>query len=144
MLGADGVLVGSRLWASAEALVPPNFQAAAVAADGDSTIRTTVVDIARRFDWPKPFTARVMKTRFTMDWHGREAALAEPATREREEARYWKAFQADDVDNAGVFVGEAVGLIRDVAPAGESLRRMVREAEELLGSAPEAVSGAPT
>ena len=54
------------------------------------------------------------------------------------------AFQADDVDNAGVFVGEAVGLIRDVAPAGEILRRMVREAEELLGSAPDAVSGSPT
>jgi nitronate monooxygenase len=32
MLGADGVLVGSRFWASAEALVPPTFQAAAVAA----------------------------------------------------------------------------------------------------------------
>src|SRR5256885_8312713 len=47
MLGADGVLIGSRFWASAEALVPPSFQAAAVAADGDSTIRTTVVDIAR-------------------------------------------------------------------------------------------------
>jgi nitronate monooxygenase len=136
MLGADGVLIGSRFWASAEALVPPSFQAAAVAADGDSTIRTTVVDIARRFNWPKPFTARVMKTRFTTDWHGREEALAEPATREREEARYWKASQAGDVDNTGVFIGEVVGLIRDVAPAGEILRRMVRETEQLLGRAP--------
>ena len=72
---------------------------------------------------------RVLKTRFTMEWDGREAALAEPATREREEARYWKAFNAGDVDNTGVFTGEAVGLIRDVAPAGEILRRMVREAE---------------
>src|SRR5882672_7701926 len=55
MLGADGVLVGSRFWASAEALVPQSLQMAAVAADGDSTLRTTVVDIARRYDWPKPF-----------------------------------------------------------------------------------------
>ncbi len=132
MLGADGVLVGSRFWASAEALVPPSFQAVAVAADGDSTIRTTVVDVARRFPWPGAFTARVMKTRFTMDWHGREAALAESATREREEARYLKAFHAGDVDNTGVFASEAVGLIRDVAPAGEILHRMVHEAENLL------------
>jgi len=143
MLGADGVLVGSRFWASAEALVPPSFQAAAVAADGDSTIRTTVVDVARRFLWPGDFTARVLKTRFAMEWHGREAALAEPATREREEARYWKAFNSGDVDNTGVFTGEAVGLIRDVASAGEILRRMVREAEELLGRAPGAASGSP-
>jgi nitronate monooxygenase len=143
MLGADGVLVGSRFWASTEALVPPSFQAAAVAADGDSTVRTTVVDIARHFDWPKLFTARVMKTRFTMDWHGREVALAEPATREREGARHLKAFQAGDVDNAGVFAGEVVGLIRDIAPAGEILRRMVREAEELFGRAPSAAQSAP-
>ncbi len=134
MLGADGVLVGSRFWASAEALVPPSFQAAVVAADGDSTIRSTVVDVARRFDWPKPFTARGLKTRFTMDWHGREAALAEPATCEREEARYWKAFQAGDVDNTVVLVGETVGLIRDVAPAGEILRSMVRKADRYVPS----------
>ena len=140
MLGADGVLVGSRLWASTEALVPPSLQAAAVTADGDSTVRTTVVDIARRFDWPKPFTARVIKTRFTMDWHGREAALAEPATLEREEARYWKAFNAGDVDNTCVLAGEAVGLIRDIAPAGEIVGRMVREADDLLGRALDAPS----
>jgi nitronate monooxygenase len=138
MLGADGVLVGSRFWASAEALVLPSFQVVAVAADGDSTIRTTVVDIARRLDWPKAFTARVMKTRFAMECHGREASLAEPATVKREEARYWKAFQAGDVDNTGVFVSEAIGLIRDVAPAGEILRRMVREAQSLLRRAPDA------
>ena len=39
MLGADGVLVGSRFWASNEALVAPSFQQAVVAADGDATIR---------------------------------------------------------------------------------------------------------
>lgn len=135
MLGADGVLVGSRFWASAEALVQPSFQAAAIAAEGDSTVRNRVIDIARRLDWPKPFTARIMKTRFAMDWHGREDKLAEPATLEREEARFWNAFRAGDVDNTCVFASEAVGLIRDVAPAGEILRRMVREAEEALARA---------
>ena len=135
MLGADGVLVGSRFLASTEVLVPPTFQAAVAAADGDSTIRTRVVDIARRYYWPKPFTARVIKTRFVMDWHGREAALAEPATLEREEARYWQAFHAGDVDNTGLLAGEAVGLIHDIAPAGAIVTRMVREAERLLARA---------
>ncbi|MGV3653448.1 MAG: NAD(P)H-dependent flavin oxidoreductase [Noviherbaspirillum sp.] len=132
MLGADGVLVGSRFLASPEALAPPAFQAATVAADGDSTIRTTVADVARGYDWPKPFTARAIRTRFTMDWHGREDVLAAPGTQEREEARYWKGFRDGDVDNTCVLVGEAAGLIRDVAPAGELLRRMMAEAEDLL------------
>jgi nitronate monooxygenase len=136
MLGADGVLVGSRFWASTEALVSPSLQRAVVAADGDSTIRTTVVDIARRYDWPKHLTARVLKTRFATDWHGREAALAEPATLEREEARYWNALEAGDADNTCVLTGEAAGLIREVAAAGEIVGRMVREAQSLLERAP--------
>src|SRR5207249_99064 len=99
---------------------------------GDSTIRTTVVDIARRIDWPKPFTARTLKTRFAMEWHGREGELAEPDTLSRQETRYWRAYRAGDVENTCVLTGEAVGLIRDVARAGDILRRMVREAEELI------------
>ena len=59
MLGADGALIGSRFWASTEALVHLAFQKAAITADGDSTTRTTVVDMVRKVDWPKPFTARV-------------------------------------------------------------------------------------
>ena len=39
MLGADGVMLGSRLWASPECLVHPNHQRAALAANGDGTIR---------------------------------------------------------------------------------------------------------
>ena len=140
MLGADGVLVGSRFWASTDALVDPKLQAAVVAADGDSTIRNNVVDVVRGYDWPKPITARVIKTRFTMEWSGREAALAEPATREREAARYWKAFNAGDVDNTCVLAGEAVGLIRDVAPADKILHRMVGEAEDLLARSADALS----
>src|SRR6185437_9089138 len=67
MLGADGVLVGSRFWASKEAIVPESFQQAAVAADGDATIRTSVVDVVRKKAWPAEFTARVMKNRFVTE-----------------------------------------------------------------------------
>lgn len=132
MLGADGVLIGSRFWASAEALVNPAFQNAAVAADGDSTIRTTVPDKLRKLDWPDPFTARVMHNRIIRDWHGRENELAEGATIEREGARYFAAMQSGDADNTGVWVGEAAGMIRDVPRAGDLVQRIVQEAEKLL------------
>jgi nitronate monooxygenase len=86
--------------------------------------------VARKLDWPAPFTARVLRTRFTTEWHGREDALRAAVDREME--RYLEAGKRGDVDNTGVFVGEAAGLIRDVAPAGDMVRRMAQEAESLL------------
>jgi nitronate monooxygenase len=135
MLGAEGVLMGSRFWASGEAAVHPAFQNVAMAADGDATIRTTVVDIARKLEWPTPFTARVMKNRFVNDWHGRETELAEPATQEREMQRYVGAMQSGAWDDTGVWVGEAAGLMRDVRPAAELVREIAAEAERLLKNA---------
>lgn len=132
MLGADGALIGSRFWASREALVNPAFQERASVADGDATIRTTVVDIARNLDWPSPFTARVMKTRFVADWHGRENELAQSGVVELEMQRYVTAMQNGDPDNTAVWVGEAAGLIKEVRPASDLLQEIVRDAERLL------------
>jgi nitronate monooxygenase len=132
MLGAEGALIGSRFWASSEALVHPAFQKRASAADGDATIRTTTVDVARKIGWPPQFTARVIKTRFVEDWHGREDELAKPVVVEREMQRYVSAMQSGDADNTGVWVGEAAGLIKDVRPASELLQDIVRDAERLL------------
>jgi nitronate monooxygenase len=134
MLGAEGALIGSRFWASSEALVHDAFQNAAIAADGDATIRTTVVDIVRKIDWPKPFTARVVKTGFVDDWHGHEAELNDPQLLEREMNRYVSAMQTGDPANTGVWVGEATGLIHDVRPAADLLASIVEEAERLLDS----------
>lgn len=134
MLGAEGALIGSRFWASSEALVHGAFQNAAIAADGDATIRTTVVDIVRKIDWPKPFTARVVKTGFVDDWHGREVELDDPQLLEREMNRYVSAMQTGDPVNTGVWVGEATGLIHDVRPAADLLASIVDEAEQLLNA----------
>ena len=56
MLGADGVLIGSRFWASEEALVHPNMLEAAFNSTGDDTVRSSVMDIARRLNWPDRYT----------------------------------------------------------------------------------------
>jgi len=135
MLGAEGVLIGSRFWASTEALVKPAFQKAAIAAEGDSTLRTRVLDLVRKLEWPKEFTARVMKNRFTDEWHGREVELVKPEIIDREMRRYSTAMQHGDPDNTAVWVGEATGLIRDVRPAGDLLREIADDAERLLTEA---------
>jgi nitronate monooxygenase len=130
VLGADGVLVGSRFWATAEANVSERMQAAAVASTGDSTIRTSVMDIARRLDWPERFTARVLRNRFTEAWHGRESELR---AADDDVARDWsEGWAAGDPDRSNTFVGEAVGLIRTIEPVATVLERMSAEATALL------------
>jgi nitronate monooxygenase len=129
MLGADGAVVGSRLWASREALVSPRMHAAALAADGDGTIRSTVMDLARGFRWPARFTARVLKNAFTDRWHGHESELA--ASRAPGEA-WGRAWAEGDPDGANTFVGEAAGLLHDIRPAGDLIEAMAADAARLL------------
>ena len=134
LLGADGVLIGSRFWGSAEALVHTAFQDAAVAANGDSTIRTTVPDKLRDIEWPEGFTARVMRNWIIEDWHGRESQLIDDSIVSRERTRYVAAMQNGDADNTGVWVGEAAGLMHDIPGAGALVRRIADEAEYLLST----------
>jgi nitronate monooxygenase len=133
MLGADGVLAGTRFWASREAMVHERHHAAAVAATGDQTVRSSLPDIARQLDWPRPFDIRVSDNAFIASWAGRDAALKE--TIAVEGPAYREAFMAGDPDKAAVIFGEAAGLITDIPSAGEIVERMVAEAAALLGRA---------
>ena len=130
MLGADGVVVGSRLWATTEAQVSDGMRGAALAADGDATVRTSVMDVARSLDWPERFTARVLRNAFTERWHGNEEELREHGDAA---ARGWReGWAAGDPDRASTFVGEAVGLIDAIEPAAQVVERMSVEAAGLL------------
>ena len=130
MLGADGVLVGTRLWAAQEALVKPGHHQAIVETNGDGTLRTRVADIARQIPWPRGFTARIRRNAFTDRWHGREDELERNIAVEG--PRYRQAFAAGDPDNTGVWFGEAAGLIAAVEPAAVIVERMVAEAADRL------------
>src|SRR3954471_1932237 len=132
MLGADGVLIGSRLVASAEALTPAGFHGAIIAADGDATVKTKVIDLVRNYHWPDEFSGRALRNGFVTKWHGREHALVDSTVDESETERYWAAFTSGDANNAGVFMGEAAGLIHDVRPAAEIMEAMIAQAHGLL------------
>jgi nitronate monooxygenase len=132
MLGAEGVLIGSRFLASPEALMPTALQDAILQADGDATVKTRALDVVRNYTWPPQITGRALRNRFVTTWHERDGELALAETREREFKRYANAREAGDADNTGLFVGEAAGLINDVRPAGEIVTRIVEEAERAL------------
>ncbi|MEU9454556.1 nitronate monooxygenase [Streptomyces sp. NPDC048277] len=129
-LGADGVLVGTRFWATEEAAVSPLAHARAVGATGDDTIRTTVYDIVRQYPWPADYNARLLRNQFINRWHGREADLAARVPEAVTEFHTGVAEQ--DFDIANMIVGEAVGRVHEILPAGDIVRRMVREAADRL------------
>ncbi|MGV6849903.1 MAG: NAD(P)H-dependent flavin oxidoreductase [Marinibacterium sp.] len=131
MLGADGVVIGTRFWASAEALVPDGQVAAALAADGDATLRTRAVDVVRGLDWPAPYDIRVMGNAFTDRWHGDLDGLRAAAPKEA--PRWQAAFAAGEAEIGNPVVGEAIGLIADRPAAGDILADMTTGAEALLG-----------
>ncbi|TMI99246.1 MAG: nitronate monooxygenase [Alphaproteobacteria bacterium] len=130
MLGADGVLVGTRFYATQEAMGPLAAKERIVTASGDKTIRSILFDIARRNVWPAPYTGRVLRNEFAERWRGREAELMQHQAGEA--ARYERARDAGDFDTAAVIAGEAVDLIADIPPAAEVVERIAKEASALL------------
>jgi nitronate monooxygenase len=133
MLGADGVLVGTRFYATHEAAGSAGAKDRIVAASGDKTVRGILFDIARRNVWPAPYCGRVLRNSFSERWRGREAELLQ---RQDDEApRYAKARAENDFDTAAVIAGEAVDLITEILPAAEVIKSMVTQADSLLSGA---------
>lgn len=138
MFGAAGALVGTRFFASQEALGPEAVKQRLVEGKGDDTVRTTIFDIVRKVDWPKPWDGRALANDLTRQWHGREDELGRNV--ESENARYLAAAQKNDPSTIVVWAGEAVDLIDRIEPAEAILQRMVSEAERHLRRAPAYVS----
>ena len=86
--------------------------------------------------WSAEFSGRALNTHFVADWQGREEDLAKPETKVAEAERYWRGFRSGNAKETGVFMGEAVGLIRDAPPAARIIETIVAEAERLLSNAP--------
>lgn len=129
-LGADGAVVGTRFWATPEALVSPKAQQRAVAAGGDDTVRTRVYDVVRRLDWPAGYTVRALNNAFLGAWHGNEAELS--ARLPEAIDAYETAVAAEDFDTAAILVGEGVGRIREIRPVAEIVAEMVGDAKRIL------------
>ncbi len=138
MLGADGILMGTRFWASQEASGLDSAKAALLTRQGDETVRSKVFDVARGADWPWHFTGRVVRNAFLQRWHGDIEGLKAQAASER--ARY-EAAPLDDLDTRVLIAGEALDLIHDLPPAGEIVARIVAEAAECLTAAPRWLRG---
>ncbi|VIO75524.1 Nitronate monooxygenase [Bradyrhizobium ivorense] len=130
MLGASGVLMGTRFYASVEADAAEQAKQLIRAARSGETVRGVVFDWSRKLMWPAPFTARSLVNDHLRRWTGREIELMQRA--DEISLEYAAAKAAGNFDVAAVFAGESAGLIHDIAPAAEIVGRIVAEAERTL------------
>jgi len=130
LLGADGALVGTRLWACTESLAPETAIAEAIAADGDSTARSKVFDILREKNWPAHFDFRALRNAIHRKWEDRIEQLA---TNPQEAIEDYGAGVAEgDYSRAHVTVGESTGLIQNARNAADVIASIDTEARKLL------------
>jgi NAD(P)H-dependent flavin oxidoreductase YrpB (nitropropane dioxygenase family) len=128
-LGADGILLGTRFLASVESPLHPNFKQAIVDSDGHDTQLSEIPDIAAGQVWPGAMT-RSRRNSFIERWSGREWALRQ--NRAEAHAKLQAARQAGDIDEGPLSMGQDAGLIHDIPLAGDIVRRIAEEAEEIL------------
>ena len=133
MLGASGVLMGTRFLASAESTITADAKRRLVDSVGESTVRTSVFDVVRGRNWPAPYTGRVIRNDFFETWSRGDVELAH--NRERASRAYAEGEARADPNTLVLHAGEVLDLIGDIPPAQEIVERTVREAERLLATA---------
>jgi enoyl-[acyl-carrier protein] reductase II len=116
-LGAEAVQLGTRFIATPEASVHENYKRAVLAADVHDTCLVG----------PAALPIRQLKNAFSRKW----LSSAEP---EREalfkEASLKKAALEGDVEWGKVEAGQSAGLVDDILPAAEVMKRLVQELEQ--------------
>jgi nitronate monooxygenase len=130
MLGASGVLLGTRFYASQECDGADEAKRRICAAAGGSTVRSIVFDLSRDNVWPAPFNGRCVVNDHARRWLGRELELLQNV--KTVAAEYAEARAAGNFDIAAVIAGDAVGLIHDVPPAAEIVDRLIAEADQIM------------
>lgn len=130
MLGAQGALIGSRLWASTQSLATSSAKQTAVHTNGDSTARSAIFDILRSKNWPGQFNFRAIRNRLHRKWEDRLDELA--ANPDEAIQDYLEGVRAEDYDRAHITVGQGVGMINDIPSAEQLIKDIDREALCLL------------
>jgi len=138
-MGAAGVVMGTRFKATEEFRATATQKAALVASDGENTRADPVFDGAYPIHWPEGIVGRAMLSRFTEEWSGRADEVRARA------AEYSSPFGmvmelARDPATEINWAGESTGLVHEVLPAAEVVRRTVEGAEACLRALPTLVA----
>lgn len=126
--GACGAWMGTAFLAATESMVTPAERERLLAATSAGTVYTHAFDRGFALDWPAEFGGRALRNTFTDSWPGDAAGLAaDGPSRQRLRAA---AAQAD-YDVAGIYAGQAVGMLKRTRSAAEIVHELAA-AEALL------------
>lgn len=144
-LGCDGVVLGTRLWASEEALGHESLKRALVDAEStDSVQRTTVFDqiqnTSSSIPWPEPFDSLgALRNETTAKWDGRMNELSEELSTGSQSTLctiYREAQQEGNGQIAAVLCGEGVGAIDSIKSAYDIVKKINEESVGIVRRMP--------
>ncbi len=143
-LGADGVWVGTRMVASREARVHPEHHRRLVDSTGQDTVRSAIFGP----EWPAFNPMRVQRNRVVAEWTdrlpevptdrdglaavGTTVFLGEPTVMRRFNVLLPVPETDADWEEMPGLMGQGVGLISTIEPAGDIIRRMMTDAADVL------------
>lgn len=143
-MGAQGVQCGTAFLATNEAWAHDYHKRRVVEAMGGDTVLTDVFVL----NWPKGAAVRVIGNSITerlgddLMGHDPDALPREPIAEDSGQPllRYSTdspmRHTTGSLEEMALYAGQGAGLIRDVVPAAERLRRIVQEAEACLARLP--------
>jgi nitronate monooxygenase/enoyl-[acyl-carrier protein] reductase II len=135
-LGASGINIGTRFVASTEAEVADDWKGAIVEAESEDAVKALFAPSVLPPPTPGGFSdvvPRVLHTPFVDRWNRDPEAAALEAPRLGQEIV--TAIRAGRGHEYVPFTGQTAGLIREVLPVAEIMRRLVADAEAALDAA---------
>ena len=127
-LGAEGAIFGTRLIATPEAQAAPGYRDAIVRANEADTMRT------RAYTGK---TARTIKTAYAEEWEKKSDEIQgfpqqAMTSVQNQVMDYPGVTESFDVERTFMPAGQGAGMIRDIKPAADVVRDIVREAEAVI------------
>ena len=131
ILGAQGVNIGTRFLASVEAPISEMWKKAIISANSEDAVKVEVWnDIFQRRAAAYDTVPRAIRTPFIEKWQkSREAAQRDA---ERLRAEVISAIQQGKMEEFIPWAGQTAGLVHEVLPAAEIVKRIMANAEEAL------------
>ena len=132
ILGAHGINIGTRFLASVEAPISEKWKRLIAASESEDAIKVEVWnDIFPRGLQAYDTMPRAIRTSFIEKWQKSRDVARQEAERLRGEVI--SAIQQGKMEEFIPWAGQSVGLVHEVLPAAEIVKRIVDEAEKALG-----------
>jgi NAD(P)H-dependent flavin oxidoreductase YrpB (nitropropane dioxygenase family) len=142
-LGAQAAVLGTRFLATAESRAHPHYKQKVLAAGEGDTVRTTLFG----HGWPNA-PHRTLRTAFVEQWLGQEARGQGSRPDEPAIGRTVVGGQpmpvlrfmgfppnrdaCGDIESMDLLAGQCVGLVGETKPAGQIVRELVEEAQQIV------------